>query len=256
MACTFRSVIGLGFMVAALAACDSGGSGGGAATEGTGNTGSGGSTNGTGGGGSTDGPPANSVELAPENGWVPAEGNTVGVQGALYTFADDGGSTISPADFSMASEICVQGEGHTVEMPCDAGPADECYGYFWGAGVGFNLNQEVESAPGAGDNPPQPYNADTLGVTGFYFEISGPNVPTRLRFKAKVAGDDADYCTSITEGGQAIEFIDLKKSCWMSEAGAVDTTNIEAVQWQVYTDAAGPTPFDFCISNIHAITAP
>lgn len=222
-------------MVAALAGCSAGDT-------------SGDTQNGSGGGGSVGGPPANSEPIEPADGWVAGDTNESGIQGALYTFKDDSGeSTINPDDFAASgTTVCVDGTGAQVDLECDE---DDCYGYFWGAGVGLNLNQEVDSDETLG------YNADASGVVGFYFEITGPTIPQGLRFKAVGVGDEADYCVNITAGERSVLFSELRKSCWQPVAGEVDTTNLQAVQWQVSTATAGARPFNFCIENIRAIRA-
>ena len=90
------------------------------------------------------GPVTAAVPIAPMDGWVDCGSNTIGLQGAFFTYDDDT-SAIMPADFSAAgTDICVSG---TVAPSSDV---------VWGAGVGFNFNQDV------GSDAANPWNADSL----------------------------------------------------------------------------------------------
>ncbi len=216
--------------------------------QGIGGTGAGGGT-GTGGAGTGGGmtflPPTE--ELRPLDGWVHIEENTVGVQGAIYTFSDPL-SSISPATFeSSGRSFCVSGQA--TQVPCTT-PDDCDYSTYWGVGAGMNLNEPPGGVPG-------PYNATAAGVTGISFDITGATVPLSMRFKAVVAGDSTDYCTGPTleprAGTNFVLLSDLSANCYEVPAGGPpNASQLEAIQWQVFTNSQSAVPFDFCISNIRA----
>ncbi|MCH2110150.1 MAG: hypothetical protein MK135_12550 [Polyangiaceae bacterium] len=208
----------------------------------------------TGGDTATAAPPAGTA-IANSMGWVDGAQNTYGIQGAFYTFSDSldeegnpggGDSTIAPAQFT--EDLCVSGTASQVDVNCSA---DDCYGLYWGAGVGLNLNQATDEATGEGGTP-DTWDASANGVTGFSFTISGADVPSSLRFKLGDAG--GEFCTSIGAGNNEILYTDLDENCWMPVAGATIPTASKSIQWQVATNDASTTSFDFCIENFSVLT--
>lgn len=77
-----------------------------------------------------------------------------------------------------------------------------------------------------------------------------------LRFKAVVDGEAAaNYCVIALAGVNNVRFADLHDECWVGATGAApDTTKLTAIQWQIVTNDAAATPFDFCIEDIFVIT--
>jgi hypothetical protein len=125
------------------------------------------------------------------------------------------------------------------------------YDIYWGGAIGFNLNQAE------GDDPPaEPFDASAAGVTGFGFDVSALPIGGQLRFNVLVAGEDTNnYCAAITApAGNQFHWTDLKLSCWAAEDATPDPTRIQAVHWQIVTNDSGPFDFDFCVTNITALT--
>jgi len=243
MAWTSRGLLGLSFGLVSLvlAGCGSDDS---SSSGGTGTTGSG-----------LMGEP-----IAFENGWAPASGNTVGIQGSFYTFRDNedsdgdtivGASTIDPASFDMAgTQVCATGEAGAVGLDTAGMPA---YDDYWGAAIGFNLSQ-VE-----GEDAALSYNATMNGVTGFSFMIAGDNpLPEggELRFNIKMAGDTNNYCRKIPAAGPvSFKITDMWQSCWENSATAPtpDPTKLEALHWQYVTKEGLTYPFAICITELRAL---
>jgi hypothetical protein len=267
MAFTIRSLFGFSILLLANVGCDdggddsAGGSGasgpvavGGNSSGGTGVTtgGSGGSATGGGSGGSATLPEG--VPLTPTDGWVDGMSNTIGVQGAMFAYADTTSATGMTEDFT-GTNACITGTAAKVEMPCTIEPpATDCYGTFWGAAIGLNLNQPIDMTTMMGADP-MPYDASAL--TGFAFEITGAAVPTSMRFK--VEDGTNEYCTSamvpIKAGANQVTFEQLVTECWM--AGGTPATGAKSslikISWQVVTNAMSTVPFDFCVSNVRAM---
>jgi len=238
---------GLGSLFSIAACDDSGGD-----SDTGGNTGTMTTGTGTTGGGALPGTPIPFMD-----GWAAFDQNTVGIQGAFYTFGDftdmpPGTSTIMPADFAMAgAEICASGSAGQVMDGADGLPA---YSQYWGAAVGFNLSQEV------GVDTPLPYDATANNVVGFAFTIGGTN-PTplegELRFNVKVNGDTNNYCATIPAAGNN-EFMltELYQSCWDRDTSAPtpDPSKLEALHWQYVTKEELTYTFDICITALSTIT--
>lgn len=164
---------------------------------------------------------------------------TNGFQGFAYTYADMGGSVIYPPNFTTISEteisegkLCVNGTGAQV--------LDMMYSTYWGAGLGWNLNQAV-------DGDPAPISvADFDGVT--FTMVAPVTVTTRFLVNVGTQG----YCTEITAGESTIEWTELNSTCWDGLGDFFDpaTMLVDSVAWQVVTNPGAPAPFDFCVGGL------
>lgn len=194
-----------------------------------------GETTSTTGGGSCvgTGPATAEVPITPANGWVDCGTNTIGLQGSFFTYSD-GTSTVEPADFADAGEeICVTG------MAAASGTD------IWGAGVGFNLNQDVDS------DTANEWDATAAGITGISFNLSA--LPAGGLVRLIYASGGKDYCVEVeAAGAQTVLFSATTEDCWEAGGAAPPETTLQAVKWQVaaMTDAY---TFDFCISDIKAV---
>jgi len=201
--------------------------------------------------------------IAFENGWAPLTGNTVGIQGAFYTFKDDedsdgdgvvGTSQITPDSFATGGlTICADGSAGMVQDGTDGMPA---YDDFWGTAIGFNLSQDE------GVDTALPYDASANGVTGFSFMITdgagGQAIPTggELRFNIKVAGDTNNYCRKILAvGASSLKLTDMWQSCWENVATAPtpNPANLEALHWQYVTNTTADYSFSICLTELRAL---
>jgi hypothetical protein len=273
----------LGWSVVALVACDnavtptpaSGGSGtitlpqGGSSmtqtggTTATGNTSSGGGTGnvGTGGTGTGGGTDTAGVPLLPTDGWVDAASNVLGIQGAIFSYGDDTSKMGMTEDFT-GMNACIKGTAAKVDTACTpVAPATDCYGTFWGAAIGLNLNQPIDPVTMEGVDPPLKFDATHL--TGFSFTLSGSAtgeaIPTTMRFK--VEDGSAEYCTwkTVGKGPNTVLFTELETKCWehskMTGVSSVMAKgSLVKIAWQVVTNTGGTIPFDYCVSDIRAIT--
>lgn len=221
-----------------------------------------GTTAGSGGSGSVEG-----VPLDPMNGWVDGASNTLKIQGAMFPFGDPTSLMGSmPVDFSMSgAKACFSGTAAKVDMASMActtkmftPPAKDCYGEFWGAAIGLNLNQTIDEATGMG-SAAAPFDASSL--KGFAFEISGTTVPAPTALRFKVEDSSGEYCNIATHqvkvGVNSFEFADLVKECWKPPTPPVTAVGAKAglikIAWQVVTNDKGTVPFDFCVSNVRAL---
>jgi hypothetical protein len=221
---------------------------GGSTTAGTGTGGTGGS-----------GTPAAGVPLTPTDGWVDGASNTLMVQGAMFAYADETSKAGPPAmteDF-VGTHACIKGTAAKVDLKCTpVAPATDCYGTFWGAAIGLNMNQPIDMTTMMGATP-MPFNGSS--IKGFGFTISGGMVPTSLRFKVEDAS--GEYCTPTAKpvklGANTFMLTDLIKECWSPKMGAATAESAKSgmvkIAWQVVTDAKGTIPFDYCVENVVAI---
>jgi hypothetical protein len=269
-------ILGVSMLAVVLAGC--GGSDKGTDPIAIGGSSSGGSGAMTGGsattGGSTTtggtGTLVEGVPLTPMNGWVDAGSNTLMVSGAMFPFGDPtskaGPPAMMPVDFSMSGDkACFQGTAAKVDMTSTicttrmfTPPATDCFGEYWGAAIGLNMNQQIDTATGLGGTP-GPFVATAL--TGFAFEISGDMVPVSSALRFKVEDATGEYCNvaakPVSKGANKFVFADLVKTCWKPPTPPVTAEAAKAgiikIAWQVVTNSSSTVPFNFCVTNVRAL---
>lgn len=214
----------------------------------------------TGGNGNGDTGGGSSVEGSPvpfSDGWAALDQNTVGIQGAIFEYADDTTSQSLVANINMnGAQACISGTAAKVDLTCTPPDGGDCYGQYWGAAIGLNLNQPIDPATGMGADPPLEYDATANGVTGLAFDLSGSTVPSSMRFGIETT--DGEFCTTsatpVLSGTNSIKFADLRSACWgASGMPAPGFSNLKKVQWQVVTNDRSEIPFDYCVSNLVAL---
>jgi hypothetical protein len=260
-------------LLGATVACD-GGSDDNTGTAGTGpvpsmggsTTGGTGATAGTGTAGGTGGAPAAAgVPLTIMNGWVDGMGNTLGVQGAMFSYADETSKAGPPAMTTTAvdAKVCIAGTAAKVDLMCTKPAGMDCYGLYWGAAIGLNLNQPTIDDP---MNPGMKIGGDPLpfdasAIKGFAFTIDGTKVPTSLRFKVEggTAAAPVEYCTptakAVKLGENSYMFSDLITECWKAGGMTAEMakSGVMKIAWQVVTNDKATVPFDYCVSNLRAL---
>lgn len=216
----------------------------------------GGSSGATGGspGAAGTSPGLPSVPLIPTDGWIDAGSNELMVQGAVFSYADDTSKLSLTSDFT-GDRACISGTAAQVDLMCTpVAPATNCYGVYWGAGIGLNLNQALDPQTMLGREP-RPYDASAL--QGFAFDLSGAAVPSSLRFRLETTL--GEFCTPpsrpVRVGANVFTFDDLLQDCW--HLGGISAqaakSGIISLGWQVVTNAATSVPFDYCVSNVRAL---
>src|SRR6478735_6151185 len=247
-------------MASGFAACDNGsGDTGPIVAAGSGNTGSGtaGAATGTGGASTgTAGAGPGTAGSSTGGGSTMMEGVPItpkmGLTDNLLT-ATDGKSCITgtAAKVDMASDKCVN---KTFDPP-----ATDCYGQYWGAAFGINLNQTIDPGTMMGGTA-MPFDASL--IKGFYFEIDGNTVPGPTALRFKVDDGTKEYCNpsmvKVKVGPNTVLFSDLTTECWMPTDMSSKVTDdvkkkVVKIAWQVVTNASSTVPFDFCISNVRAL---
>jgi len=243
-------------------------SGGGAAvgggTQGTGGNivGVGGSAVATGGsgpvGGSGSGGSSGSGEgcaLQPDGtGWVAADTNSCAVQGAWYYYDD---CSTSPTDCTAHTAPAPDAEGfpNTGGAMCTTGviaPVNDSteYSTKWGAGIALNLNQPVDS------EDKNPIGTLPVALRGFSFTLSGNQVPSEIRvtFPTAATSETAHFKTIATGAGSyQVLFSDAAQGSWVVDAVALDSTQVNAIQFQVPSKLSVEVPFDFCVEQLAAL---
>jgi hypothetical protein len=279
MSSALRVILGVSILGSLAVGCDGGsedpddnGTGGSLmATSGTANNTSGTSTSGSSSGGTGGtGMVAEGVPLPIMDGWVDAS-MAIGIQGAIFAYGDPTSKMGWMDKTLMGTQACLAGTAAKVDMTAPAcatmmftPPATDCYGEFWGAAIGLNLNQPIDMTTMKGVDPPLTFDAGAKAITGFAFEISGTTVPTSLRFK--VENSTGEFCNigpvkAVMKGPNSFKFSELHEKCYQPKDTALKNptaetgkANLVKIAWQVVTNTTAAVPFDYCVSNIRALT--
>jgi hypothetical protein len=194
-----------------------------------------------------------------QDGFVAPDANPFAVQGPFYFYSDcdpPSGLPCTKPDAALtgadgkpgwsvdATHVCVKGTAVQVENAMFAAQ--------WGAGVALDLNSK-------GGEPGTPAVKGTFdlahaGIRGFSVDISG-TAPARIRINLTTPGiADSNFVDAKVPGTTTFDVADAKQGTWVLDKVPLDPTKVEALQFQVFTTAATPTPYDFCIDAIRAIS--
>lgn len=227
----------------------SGAGGNGTSTAGT--SGSASAAGSTGSGGAAPG----SALSWDADGFVAAEGNPFSIRGPFYAYSDCEPPSGLPCTAWDASLTGADGKpGWSVERDkvCLKGTAvkvdNAMFSAQWGAGLALDLNSEG-GEPGA-PAPKQPFDLSAAGIRGFSIDLTG-TAPARIRINLTMPGlADSSFVDAQLPGTTSFELSDIEQGSWVKERTPFDSTRAEALQLQVFTNAAAPTPFDFCVTAI------
>ena len=205
------------------------------------------------------------VPLTPTDGWVDIASNTLMVQGAVFSFGDETSKVGMVSDF-VGDHACIKGTAALVDKtsaPCTTmmftPPAMDCYGQYWGAAIGMNLNQPIDPVTMEGVKVALPFDASS--IKGFAFEITGEGIPAPKDLRFKVEGTK-EYCNfptlKLRKGPNTVLFTEMVAECYKTpvptEPLATTAQNaLIKITWQVVTNTTTTVPFDFCIANIRAL---
>jgi hypothetical protein len=204
------------------------------AAGGSGQAGNAGTSTGGAGGGAASGVPVT-------NGYL-TQGTAV--KGTVWTSADSLGSTITRTPASMCAS------GTAIQIPTtDAGPNYSA----WGAGMGWNLNQDMTDAGAGATN-----GADLSAFTKIAIGLSGA---TGLTLRVQLEVKDADggastyYCAALPTtgtGAAGVALSSLTQACWNSGGTAFDpqTMRPSAVAVNIVTSTSQAYTFNFCIPQL------
>jgi hypothetical protein len=187
--------------------------------------------------GNPDGEPGIPID---SDGYFPSNSNVMGFQGAWYCF-DDGEVDTSCVDGDppwSADETGMCISGSTI--------VDETYAA-WGAGIGASLNDQ------GGDK--EFFDADTRGIKGFKFTITGDLGGAVLKFKVPRSTKDKDTPPEavVDVGANSIQFDDLEPPEWDEfSPSALDVAELTELKWQIAGGDA-EAEYSFCITNVEPL---
>jgi hypothetical protein len=187
-------------------------------------------------------------QIVPDaTGWVSKCSNTLGIQGAWYSFVDPSGTSSINMTFPDGGQICVNGVAGAVQ--------NEDWGTYWGAGFGMNLcqNSDFEEPPG------EVFNLiscpiDVTRLVGFEMVISGDSAPAEFRVVFGETGRQVSaYLVASMDGVRAQYLFEDASILWDSTQPSVDPYQVESLQFLVAATTEGDSVFDLCVSEIYPI---
>ena len=243
-----------------------------------------GNGNGDGGGG------GGGIALTPSDQGFYDGTNEAGIIGAWYSYGDWWGGTPTMGGagdcptkgaFTMAQcstitapvpgapftnvggKMCTSGTAAKVIMD---GTGATAYSAIWGTGIGFDLNNAGTDDGGTGVKGT--WSAPEHGVTGFSFTIDTPPIGGQMRVEfptAAIPGTtdiNAAYWGGATMNlspistGMTYSFrwAQVGGPMYLVGASAFDNTKIQSMQFHVVTNTSSSIPFEYCISNLKALT--
>ncbi len=205
------------------------------------------------GGTSTAGGSSSSPYLVFDSGWVadPAHG----LQGPAFTYADSGGSNITPncktdsCFTGKTTQLCVTGQvakavdstGASCELTsslCD-------WTTYWGAAMAINPNQAQDATT--------PSAWDASKYTGISFAMTVNTLPPNLRVYLNLI-DGSQFCYQFTATkSYSLTWSQFKTNCYTTGGTSPTTANLTQVQsiaWQAGTNASQVGFFDFCVDQV------
>ena len=228
-------------------ACDSGAGSSNAAGDGGGSGPPPGGDSG-GSGGPTVGTP---VPLLPDDtGWVDVGGNSVGIQGAWYSYNDCADSPSActlnhtPPTGSFANtggKMCTKGT--TVAVKAEADFSNQ-----WGAGIALDLNNS-----GGATGQKLPYDAQAANVIGFFMNITGTAPGLRINITSASTGDNSHFVNGVV-GANTVELTKAKQGSWVTTKTPLNPAELLAIQFQIPTVMNRAVEFDFCVEGLAALT--
>jgi hypothetical protein len=199
-------------------------------------------------------------------GYIAENANSFGIQGSWFFETDCADAmlkglpctmpdpSLSGPDFlpgwSLTKErVCVKGTApQVINDPMTGMPA---YLEQWGARLGFELNSSGTSRG--------PFDAEAQGIKGFSFDIittTLPPLPADVRVNVHATnnqGDEHFVTAALPSASFTLLFDDALQGVWVTAPVLLDTTELTAVSFQIYTNSTAAKLFDFCVSNVHVI---
>jgi hypothetical protein len=194
------------------------------------------------------------------NGYIAPETNVFGVSGRFY-FSTDCSTAAPDLQCTRGDAGLVGGDGQegwsvSQSVACargvapqvtnDPGTGSPAYDRQWGALLGIMLYPPDQGV----------FDAQAHGVAGFRVDIAGI-APSDLRVNVvtrETMGNSHFVVLPVPSRDAPILFDEALQGAWVPNPVPLDTSRLIGIEFHVYTNASAPKPFDFCISNLRALT--
>lgn len=191
-------------------------------------------------------------------GFVAPDANPFGIQGPFYSYSDcdpPSGLPCTTPDPALSGADGKPGWSVDTTHACLKGTAvqvtESMFAAQWGAGLALDLNSKG-GEPGAPAEKGT-FDLEQAKIHGFSVDISG-SAPARIRINLTMPGvTDSSFVDASIPGTTTFAIADAKQGSWVKNKTPLDAKKVEALQFQVFTNAASPTPYDFCVNAIRAV---
>jgi len=193
------------------------------------------------------------------DGFVASATNPYAIEGPFYAYSDcdpPSGLPCTAPDVTLTGADGKPGWSVNPSKVCMKGTAVKVEGGMfslqWGAGLALDLNSK-------GGEPGQPavkatFNLEQAKIKGFSVDIEG-TAPAQIRINLTMPGvADSNFVNAQVPGTKTFNVADAKQGNWVKSLTPLDPTHVEAMQFQVFTTAGAPTPYDFCVSAIRVLS--
>jgi len=210
------------------------------------------------------------------------DGAVLNIKGAWYSYGDWYNPAPGAGDcFTKGAYTADKCSSITTPVPgepftnvggkmCTSGTAakviDMNYSAIWGTGIGFDLNNGGTDDGGTGEK--LAWDAAANGVTGFSFHIEGAPTGGQMRVEfptnavpgttdinsAYWGGETMNLSPFTKDGDWSFHFTDVGGPMYLTPHMPFDKTKIVSMQFHVVTNTSSTVPFDYCISNLRALT--
>jgi hypothetical protein len=153
------------------------------------------------------------------------------------------------------SKICTSGAAAKVIANPSTMALD--YEHIWGTNLGLDFNNMDRTNVNRGGT----WDAPANGITGFSFVIDTPPGSIRVSFSTDAAPYKAAYwsgakagASPVKPGLNVVRWADVGGPMYVTNPPLFDPTQIRGIQFTVVSNATQSIPFDFCISELTALT--
>lgn len=193
------------------------------------------------------------------DGFVAKDTNPFQIEGPFYAYSDcdpPSGLPCTAPDAGITGADGKPGWSVDATRACLKGTAvqvqDMMFPIQWGAGLALDL-----ASPGGEPGAPATkgtFNLTNAKIRGFSVDIAG-TAPARIRINLTMKGvPDSSFVDAAVPGTTTFSLTDAKQGTWVTTKTPLDPTQVEAIQFQVFTKAGATTPYDFCVTAIRVLT--
>ncbi len=185
--------------------------------------------------------------------------NPDGFGGVWYIFSDSEDGGLGESQFDVGSNGHPENDGEKI---CVSGTASQIKygkdGVYWGAGFGLNLcGNSSLSECGLDLQLDQRFLGVKFDIEGYFGSELRVLFHEKKEDETQVVANDSDteaeeisaYVRVPSGTLQIVAFVH-QADVWYDPSHLSVTADIDAVQFHIATNALGPTPFNFCLSNL------
>jgi hypothetical protein len=140
-------------------------------------------------------------------------------------------------------KVCVRGTVQQVVNGSDGMPA---YSEMWGAKVALSLS---------GSDGTSPFDATACGIRGFRFDLERSGELSDVRVRLHSGAEPGSLFETAVLPARDFEFVFDRLGKGQDDLSPPPSPDeIHSLDFELYSNASRPKPFDFCISDLRLLT--